>query len=170
MTPVTERGVSTLLDIEQIRQLIDMMVANDLVEVSIRDGEQEINLRRPTVTSQPVIAAPMQLAAPSAPLVAPATIQQTAESRTAAEPSAEAALVEIGSPMVGTYYASPDPDSPPFVQVGSHVHPGTVVCILEAMKVFNEIKAEVSGTIERVLVKSGQAVEYGQPLFMVRAH
>lgn len=158
-----------MLDIEQIRQLIDMMAANDLAEISIRDGEKEINLRRSAANSQPSASA--QVFAPAAPLAAPSAAPPPAppEIRGTAETNTEAGLVEIGSPMVGTYYASPDPDSPPFVQVGSHVHPGTVVCILEAMKVFNEIKAELSGTIERVLVKSGQPVEYGQPLFLVRA-
>ena len=77
-------------------------------------------------------------------------------------------FMEIHSPMVGTFYARPDPESPQFVQVGSRVDASTVVCILEAMKVFSEIKAETSGTIERVLVKDGEAVEYGQPLFLVR--
>jgi acetyl-CoA carboxylase biotin carboxyl carrier protein len=70
--------------------------------------------------------------------------------------------------MVGTFYVAPDPDSPPYVQVGAVVHPDAVVCIVEAMKVFNEIKAEVAGTIEKILVKNEQPVEFGQPMFLVR--
>jgi len=162
-----------VLDIDKIRELIEMMVANDLVEISLREGDKEVSLRRPTekpahagMTMQTVMvppAAPMPtppggafgspVSSPAAPVV---------------ERRDEPALIEIGSPMVGTFYLSADPNSPPFVQEGSVVRPGTVVCLLEAMKVFSEIKAEVSGTIQRVLVKNMEPVEYGQPLFLVR--
>jgi acetyl-CoA carboxylase biotin carboxyl carrier protein len=77
-------------------------------------------------------------------------------------------LIEIKSPMVGTFYATPSPDSAPYVEIGSHVEPQTVICIIEAMKVMNEIKAENSGTVAEILVTNGQAVEYGQALFRVR--
>lgn len=157
-----------LTDIDKIRQLIEMMVANDLVEISLRDGEEEINLRRPhasasvpTVTGVPGPAA-VHLVGPSLTGPPPAALPQVPAA------AKDDALVEIVSPMVGTFYASPDPDSPPFVDVGRQVQPGTVLCILEAMKVFNEIKSEVSGIIERILAKNAQAVEYGQPLFLVR--
>ena len=149
-----------------------MMVANDLVEISLRDGEEEINLRRPnspvpgempqvTVGGNPVMATgvPVPVAAASA-LAAPGPA--------AAGAVDESDLVEIASPMVGTFYSASDPESPAFVNVGSTVHEGMVVCILEAMKVFNEIKSEVAGTIERILVKNADPVEFGQPLFMVR--
>ena len=158
-----------MLDVDKIRQLVEMMVANDLVEISLRDGDVEVNLRRPNPNG-PV---PVQLADSTVnPAAPPAASAPTGEAA-AALPAAPAAeeesnLAEIPSPMVGTFYASPDPDSPPFVTVGSEVHPESVVCILEAMKVFNEIKAEVSGTIERILAKNEQPVEYGQPLFLVR--
>ena len=157
-----------MLDIEKIRQLIEMMVENDLVEVSLRDGEEEINLRRPTVPDPPrgdevvpVVQAVGALPAP-APVVMP-----TAQAEPAVAP-ADDSLVTIDSPMVGTYYAASDPDSAPFVQVGTTIQPGAVLCILEAMKVFNEIKAEIAGTIEKILVKNSEAVEFGQPLFQVR--
>ncbi len=81
----------------------------------------------------------------------------------------DTALIEIESPMVGTFYAKPNPDAAPFVSVGTRVTPDTVVCLIEAMKIFNEIKAECAGTIERVLVDSGDPVEFGQPLFQVRS-
>jgi acetyl-CoA carboxylase biotin carboxyl carrier protein len=77
-------------------------------------------------------------------------------------------LPAIESPMVGTFYATPGPDKPPFVSVGSKIGPDTTVCLIEAMKIFNEIKAETSGTVEEVLVKSGQPVEFGQPLYRIR--
>lgn len=142
-----------------------MMVANDLVEVSLRDGTEEINLRRP----QPGAAVvPPYAAAGAATVAHPLAALDAAHTAAAASKSDDHQLIEITSPMVGTFYAAADPESPPFVQVGSPIHPGLVVCILEAMKVFNEIKAEVSGTIERILVRNAQAVEYGQPLFLVR--
>ncbi|MBU0716769.1 MAG: acetyl-CoA carboxylase biotin carboxyl carrier protein [Planctomycetes bacterium] len=142
-----------------------MMVANDLVEVSLRDGEEEVNLRRPNhsdpVTSPTVTGMPMAQGAAAAPPLPAAD----APPATSAD---EGELVEICSPMVGTFYTTPDPDSAPFVTVGQQVQAGVVVCILEAMKVFNEIKSEVTGTIERILVKNAEAVEFGQPLFLVR--
>lgn len=139
-----------------------MMVTNDLVELSIRDGDQEIKLRRPTVGMEVSAATPV-LAARSAAVALPGDDG-------AASNGAPTAVkhTEIRSPMVGTFYAAPDPDSPPYVKPGDQVGPGTVVCVLEAMKVFSEIKAEISGFIDRILVKNGDAVEYGQPLFLVR--
>ncbi len=145
-----------MLDIERIQKLVDMMIAHDLVELSLRDGDVEVNLRRPHGNAVPEIVG-------GSP---PATVAAT--SAAASDPEDGGTLVEIPSPMVGTYYASPDPDSPPFVKVGSRVQSDTIVCIIEAMKVFNEIKAEVSGVIDRILVKNEQAIEYGQPLFSVR--
>ena len=148
------------METNKIRELIEMMVSNDLSELSLRDGDVELNLRRPGPASA-MIPAPMQGPALALP-------------HTSGVPDFKKGEVvniefhEIRSPMVGTFYASPDPESPPFVQVGSHVGPSTVVCILEAMKVFSEIKAETSGVIDRILGRDGQAVEYGQPLFLVR--
>ncbi len=154
-----------MLDIDKIRLLVDMMVANDLSEISLRDGDVEVSLRRPNNDlGEGVVVARMPPGAPTpagAPGAAPPPAAASAESE-------ESELVEIRSPMVGTFYAAPDPESPPFVQAGTDVHPDTVVCIVEAMKVFNEIKAEVDGTVERILVKNGDAIEYGQPMFRVR--
>jgi len=142
-----------------------MMVANDLVELSLRNGETEVNLRRPN----PKAAEPSLVTVPM-----PAPYPHAHPSgATIHDPSLPAAVSdvkfhEIRSPMVGTFYAAPDPDSPPLVQVGSTVGPNSVVCLLEAMKVFSEIKAETSGVIERILAHDGHAVEFGQPLFLVR--
>ncbi len=151
-----------MLDIDKIKQLVDMMVANDLVELSLRDGEVEVNLRRPGADVPPTATTVMMSPAGGTAMPEPATPVATPDP----EPSSE--FVEIRSPMVGTFYASPDPESPAYVEPGSRVHADTVICIVEAMKVFNEIKAEVEGTIERVLVKNDQTVEYGQALFLVR--
>lgn len=143
-----------------------MMVDNDLIELSLRDGDVEINLRRPNPTA---VVAHAALPAPAPVAAAPPSHGQTGMPEVFVKGEVVGVeYQEIRSPMVGTFYASPDPDSPPFVQVGSHVGPSTVVCILEAMKVFSEIKAETSGVIERIQVRDGQAVEYGQPLFLVR--
>ncbi|MCH7591555.1 MAG: acetyl-CoA carboxylase biotin carboxyl carrier protein [Planctomycetes bacterium] len=133
-----------------------MMIAHDLVELSLRDGDVEVNLRRPHGNAAPEIVG-------GSP---PATV--AAASAATPDPEDAGTFVEIPSPMVGTFYASPDPDSSSFVKVGSRVQSDTIVCIVEAMKVFNEIKAEVSGVIDRILVKNEQAIEYGQPLFSVR--
>lgn len=151
-------------DIDKIRELVEMMITNDLVELSVRDGEQEIALRRSgPVSNDVVVGAASQVVAPAVD----GGGADGAESTVGGE-VVPVDFVEIHSPMVGTFYARPDPESPPFVHVGSQVGPSSVVCVLEAMKVFSEIKAEASGTIERVLVKDGEAVEYGQPLFLVR--
>ncbi len=150
-----------MLDIDKIRELVQMMVVNDLVEISLRDGEEEVNLRRPSAQGIAMGSEPLPRTLVPAPLAA------TPPPPTAA-PVDDAVLMDIKSPMVGTFYSAPDPESPPFVQIGSQVHPGMVVCVLEAMKVFNEIKAEIAGTIERILVKNAQPVEYGQTLYQVR--
>ena len=154
-----------MLDIDRIRELVDMMVANDLVEISLRDGDVEVNLRRPTAPAGEVAPVVTTRAASPNPTGEAGAVVLPAEAPAADEPEAD--QVEIRSPMVGTFYAAPDPDSPPFVQLGSTVNPSTVVCIVEAMKVFNEIKAELSGTIQKILVKNEEPIEYGQPLFLV---
>ena len=143
-----------------------MMVANDLVEISLRDGDVEVNLRRPTASAGDV--APAVTARPASPNPTGEAGIVTLPAEGPAADEQEVEYVEIKSPMVGTFYAAPDPDSPPFVQLGSTVNPSTVVCIVEAMKVFNEIKAELSGTIQKILVKNEEPIEYGQPLFLVR--
>jgi len=143
------------------------MITNDLIEIEIVDGGNKIHLKRPGPQQQPsVVTAPMvSPVAPAAGIAdtAAAETQQTAPAKTEDE-----GLVDIPSPIVGTYYAAPSPDSEPYIQLGSEVTPETVVCIIEAMKVMNEIKAGTSGTIAKIMVATGQAVEYGQVLFKVK--
>ncbi len=147
------------------------MVDNELSSISIRTENDEITLRRPgkhAVTAasvEQVLATPIAQQIPQAP-VAP---QPAAQPPAASEPEVDEGLVPIPSPMVGTFYHSPNPDSPAFVKVGDKIRNDSVVCIIEAMKVFNEIRAEVSGVIERILVGNEEPIEYGQPLFLVRA-
>jgi len=146
------------------------MKQNGLEELEIRHDDDKIYLKRsqpqsaqsPTITSLPVMKQEFG-AAPVAGQSAEATGRPGAS-----QPPHDENLVEIKSPIVGTFYAKPSPDSEPYVEIGSSVGPQTIVCIIEAMKVMNEIKAETSGMIADVLVTDGQAVEYGQVLFKVR--
>jgi len=152
-------------DLQKIKELIEMMIANDLLELEIVNGDSKIHLKRPqpqppAITTVPVIGPTPAAVGPAEPAL------KAAESKP--EKTQETELVDIKSPLVGTFYTTPSPDSDPYVQVGSEVNPDTVVCIVEAMKVMNEIKAEVSGTIARITVANGQAVEYGQVLFKVK--
>jgi len=146
-------------DLKKVKEVIDMMVENDLVELEIAEGDSKIHLKRPGSIVSQVPAAPMPIAASAMP---------AASAAASFIPAAEDKGVGIKSPIVGTFYSAPSPDSPPYVKAGDHVTADTVVCIVEAMKVMNEIKAETSGTIEKVMVVNGQAVEFGQMLFKVR--
>ena len=152
-------------DVQKIKELIKIMKENDLVKIDIRHGDDYVSLQRaqppqPGAALGPVIASLPGVGAPI--LVPPSSAGGSAASH------AKETLLEVKSPIVGTLYEAPSPDSDPYVEVGSHVDPQTVVCIIEAMKVMNEIKAEVSGTVVEKTVANGQAVEYGQVLFRVR--
>jgi acetyl-CoA carboxylase biotin carboxyl carrier protein len=170
-----------MIDIRKLKELVRLMVENDLSELDLKDQEETVAIKRgptgTTVNHQPVIyqgAGPAMGAIP-ARHAAPAH-DHDSDHASAAAPAAPAAgggagdagLPAIESPMVGTFYSSPNPDAAPFVTVGSAVAPDTVICLIEAMKVFNEIKAERAGTIERVLVNNGDAVEFGQKLFLIK--
>ncbi|MCA9293042.1 MAG: acetyl-CoA carboxylase biotin carboxyl carrier protein [Phycisphaerales bacterium] len=153
-----------MIDIRRLKELVRLMVENDLSELDLRDEQESVVLRRGMGGQIVMPAAPMAHAAHApAPAAQPAPAQASA-----GDSGDDDGLTPITSPMVGTFYSSPDPESPAYVSAGSNVDPDTVVCIVEAMKVFSEIKAEVSGVIEKVLVKSGEPVEYGQTLFLVR--
>jgi acetyl-CoA carboxylase biotin carboxyl carrier protein len=158
-----------VVEIDKLRELVAMMVEHELTEIELRDGEETIVLKRGggAGVTPLVSVAPATHAGPATPPPGVPTAAEAAPPAPAHEP--DDGLVAIPSPMVGTFYAAPDPESPPFVGVGASVDPDTVVCVIEAMKVFNEIKANVAGTIEKVLVRNETAVEYGQPLFLVRA-
>jgi acetyl-CoA carboxylase biotin carboxyl carrier protein len=152
-------------DLEKIKEIIEIMERNGLVEVEIKHGDDKIFLKR-HVPQQPT---------PAAAVLKPEVIishpDAVISDSTQVAPSAAQKLEnleEIKSPIVGTFYATPSPDSEPYVEIGTHVEPQTVVCIIEAMKVMNEIKAESSGTIAEILVTNGQAVEYGQVLFRIK--
>lgn len=148
------------MKIEEIKTIVKLMADNDLTEFKIEAEECNLCIRRGS--NQPaVIAAPQIIAAP-----APAAV--AAPAATAAPAAAPAANIEtIDSPIVGTFYRSPSPDTDPFVKVGDRVSSDTVVCIIEAMKVMNEIKAEKSGVIKEILLENASPVEYGQSLFVI---
>lgn len=150
-----------MIDVQQVRELIELMVEHDLSEIRVREGETIISLRK-GATGVEMAAMPT----PAAVAAMPQAMIEQAPGQAA--PVVDDGLVPIACPMVGTYYSAADPDSTPYVTVGSEVVPDTTICIIEAMKVFNEIKAEVAGTIERIVVTDQQAVEFGQPLMMVR--
>ena len=152
-------------DFQRINDLVQLMIENDLVEIEIVDGESKILLKRPqpVVTQIPMASmavSPSPAAASQPPTEVSAPQQQTSPQ--------EEELVDIISPIVGTFYSAPSPDSKPYVGIDSRVGPDTVVCVIEAMKVMNEIKAKTTGTIVEISCKAGEAVEYGQIIFRVR--
>jgi acetyl-CoA carboxylase biotin carboxyl carrier protein len=149
-------GGGDIFDVKKVRRLVELMKEHDLAEIDLRQADQRIRLRR---GAEPQIAI-----GGTAPMNAPAATSHTP----ATPPSAtDSGFEVIKSPMVGTFYAAGNPESPAFVKVGDHVGPESVVCIIEAMKVFNEIQAEIAGQVAAVLVENGQPVEFGQPLFKI---
>ena len=168
-----------MLDIRKLKELIRLMVENELTEIDLKDEKETVSLRRegsqaPVVQVSPAPAAPPAAPAPAAPATPAAPAPAPEASAPAAAPAAEPSpadtsnLEQITSPMVGTFYSAAKPESPAFANVGDTVTADTTVCIVEAMKIFNEIKAEQSGVIEKVLVSNGDSVEFGQALFLVR--
>lgn len=152
------------MDLKDIQAIIDLMKENDLSVFEMEKEGLKLRLQKGGVSApngQPLMAAPIA----AAPAAASASAAQTAA---APEKGAAAPGKEIVSPMVGTFYRSPSPDAPPFVEVGATVNEDTVVGIIEAMKVMNEIKAEMSGTIAESVAENGKPVQFGQALFRVR--
>jgi acetyl-CoA carboxylase biotin carboxyl carrier protein len=157
------------LDLNKIKQVVDLMKKSDLSEFEIQDQEFKLRIKRDVGGRAAPAAAAAPVAAPApAPAAAPAPAPVAPVAAPAAPAAADPNVKVITSPMVGTFYATPSPDSPNFVAIGSAVKADTVVCIIEAMKVMNEIQSELSGTIVECLVASGTSVEFGQPLFRVK--
>jgi len=155
------------LDLIKIKQVVDLMKKSDLSEFEIQDQDFKLRIKRDlpgrAVAPAPVAAAPAPVA-PVAAAPAPVAPVAAAPAPVVADPNVKV----ITSPMVGTFYATPSPENPPFVAVGSPVKADTVVCIIEAMKVMNEIQSEIAGTVVECLVANGTSVEFGQPLFRVK--
>lgn len=152
-----------MLDIQLIRKIVDMMIERDLSEIELRDGDKQVAIKR----NLPQLMATTAGGPHGLPGAQAASAAADAGMVTATV-DADHGLIPIKSPMVGTFYAAPDPESPAYVTIGSSIAPDTVVCIIEAMKVFNEIKAELAGTVERILVQNEQPVEFGQAMFLIR--
>lgn len=145
------------MDIRKIKKLIELLENSGLAEIEIKEGDDAIRISRNSVAVGAVAAAPV-LAAP-----APATIADDADDSKAGLPEGHA----VTSPMVGSFYASPSPESKNFVEIGSKVNVGDTVCIIEAMKIFNEIEADKAGTIVAILKEPGDPTEFGEPLFII---
>jgi acetyl-CoA carboxylase biotin carboxyl carrier protein len=145
------------MDMDEIKELVRLMVDNELSELDVSDGENKVKLKRGAGGEPVIVAAPASLS----PVPAPAQA-------VSGEPVDTEEFIEIKSPMVGTFYSADDPDSEPYMSIGSNVSADTIVCIVEAMKVMNEIKADCTGTITEICVKNAQPVEYGQVLFKVK--
>ena len=150
------------MDLRKLKKLIDLVEESGIAEIEVTEGEEKVRITRTTAAAAPVYAAPAPAAAPvAAPAVAPA----------AAAPAAAPAARDLSnaqkSPMVGTFYRAPGPNAAAFVEVGQQVKVGDTLCIIEAMKLMNEIEAEKSGVVKEILVENGTPVEYGEPLFII---
>ncbi|MDK4053303.1 acetyl-CoA carboxylase biotin carboxyl carrier protein [Staphylococcus pseudintermedius] len=153
------------MNFKEIKELINILDNSNLTEISIEDKGTTINLKKEKEIVTQQISAPQQMVAPT---VTAEPVQVNAASVDTPTTEADASLKTITAPMVGTFYKSPSPEESAYVQIGDQVTPDTTVCILEAMKLFNEIQAEVAGEIVGILVEDGQMVEYGQALFKVK--
>jgi len=149
------------MDLRKLKKLIDLVQESGISELEVTEGEEKVRIAKTlTTAAAPMAYAPAPVAAPVAQVVAAAT-------ESAAPESALPPGKVITSPMVGTFYRASSPDSAPFVEVGDNITEGKALCIIEAMKLMNEIDAEVSGTVKAILVENGQPVEYGQPLMVI---
>jgi len=155
------------MDIRKVKKLIELLEASDVAEIEIQEGEESVRISRGT--SVPMPAPVSYQAAPTpapVPVPAAASVPPPAASPAAA-PTAEVPANAVKSPMVGTFYSAPAPSSPPFIEVGKHVKAGEVICIVEAMKMMNQIEADHSGVVEAILVHDGEPVEFDQPLVVI---
>ena len=160
------------MTVDEIRELIHLASETGIAELEVQRGENRVRIRRGAFPSAPeiVMTSPTYAAAPAiAPSSAPPAIAPAEAAKPKGEKPPDPNLTLVKSPIVGTFYESPSPDAGPFVNVGDRVQPGKVLCIIESMKLMNEIEAETSGIVESKLVLNGQPVEYGEALFAIRA-
>jgi len=150
------------MDLRKLKKLIDLVEESGIAELEITEGEEKVRIAKASPSNQTILTggymsahhqAPSQAAAVPATAIVPPTLEEEGH--------------VVKSPMVGTFYRSPSPGAPSFVEVGQSVTEGQTLCIIEAMKLLNEIESDVTGTVKRILVENGQPVEYGQPLFLV---
>ena len=168
--PSITNGKYNTMDFKQIQELIRMINKSNIGEVTIEEKGLKVTIKQKQDAVQQIVSAPAMYAqpAPQAPAALPASSPAASaeKSKPAAEPAASN-YVTIKSPMIGTFYRSPSPDKPSFINIGDEVAPGSPVCIIEAMKLFNEIESEVKGKIIKILADDASPVEYDQPLFLV---
>jgi acetyl-CoA carboxylase biotin carboxyl carrier protein len=171
---------------KEIRELIEFLVEKDIAEFELERGDMKLHIKRgvaaqpaPVVAVAPAVAAVPAISASSVPAVPPPSAAQHGSADQSAGTAAkapsgpapeEAGLFIVKSPIVGTFYEAPSPGAPPFFKIGDTVQEGQVLCIIEAMKLMNEIEAEVSGVLAKAFVSNGNPVEYGMPLFGIRKH
>lgn len=153
------------LDINKIARLLKVVSESDIAEIEIKEGEEQIKITRATAAVAPVVQ-PVAVA-PAAPAVVAPVAPASAPAAAAPAPAAEETGHAMKSPMVGTFYRSANPEAPAFTEVGKTVKEGDTVCIIEAMKMMNQIAADKSGTIKKILVENGATVEFDQPLFII---
>ncbi len=149
------------MDIRKVKKLIELLEESGIAEIEIHEGEESVRISRSSQIAAPMMQAAPVAAAPVAPAAAPAPA--AAESSEPALPSGH----QVTSPIVGTFYRSPSPSAKAFVEVGHSVNAGDTLCIIEAMKIMNQIEADKSGVVKAILAENGQPVEYGQPLFII---
>jgi acetyl-CoA carboxylase biotin carboxyl carrier protein len=152
------------MTVDEIRQLIDLATETGIAELEVQRGDARVRIRRAVMPSpqEIVVAAPQAYGVPVAPASSSAPVKDH-------ERPADPGLTLVKSPIVGTFYECPSPGAPPFVRAGERIQPGKVLCIIESMKLMNEIEAEIGGIVESKLVLNGQPVEYGEALFAIRA-
>ena len=155
------------MDLRKLKKLIDLVQESGIAELEITEGEERVRIARGGAFSVTPGAAPAMAAVASAAPVAAAPGAASPAAPAAAEPAPGPEGHVVKSPMVGTFYRSPSPDAKPFIEVGGTVKEGETICVIEAMKLMNEIEADASGTIKAILVEHGQPVEYGQALFII---
>ena len=151
------------MDLRKLKKLIDLVEESGIAEIEVTEGEEKVRITRP-IAAAPVYAAPAPAAAMAA---APAPAPAATTPAPAAAPAARDLSNAQKSPMVGTFYRAPGPNASAFVEVGQQVKAGDTLCIIEAMKLMNEIEAEKSGTVKEILVENGTPVEFGEPLFII---
>ena len=154
------------MDIRKVKKLIELLEESGIAEIEIREGEETVRISRQSQFPQ-MMAAPMYAPPPAPVAAAPAAPAATTAKANGGSTEQEISGHAMRSPMVGTFYRSPSPSAKPFTDVGSIVKAGEVLCIIEAMKLLNQIEADKSGTIKAILVENGQPVEYNQPLFVI---
>jgi acetyl-CoA carboxylase biotin carboxyl carrier protein len=168
----SENNVDDIFELDRIRRLIDLMKEHGLTEVDLRQGDQQIRLAR--ADERPVVGTSFPAMIPTVPQpiapqpIAPAPVATSPPAEVeSSQPVDDENIITIKAPMVGTFYCRPNPNADAYVKVGDHVNEDTTICIIEAMKVFNEIPAEVSGRVVAILVDDDEPLEFGKPLFKI---